>query len=168
VVLQATQPSCGSLAAAVEIVLQNLDNPRLSSFGYLLNTVLPVTLPAPASSPPLKAKSRDQLLRLLMLAMIRHMVAKFPALIIIDDAQYLNPSSWEFALQVAVDCCSSDAQPSDTPLMLVIATRPIASYLDVITSRVPESFTTLSEAPFVEFIRLARLAHNVRSCVSFP
>lgn len=40
-------------------------------------------------------------------------------------------------VQVAVACCCSDAVPSSTPLMLCLATRPISSYLDVITPRVP-------------------------------
>ena len=97
---QATLASCPSPTAALEIILAEIGNPKLTPYAHLLNSFLPVQMPLPAGGPNLKAKAKDQTLRLIMLALIKHMVSKFPALILIDDCHFFNAASWEFALQV--------------------------------------------------------------------
>ena len=98
----AAQASIGApnLTVALETILEESGNSKLAAYAAVLNGLLPVTMPATSASSTIKGKRRDRMICALMMAVLRHLVVRYPAVIVIDDGHLMNPASWDFAAQV--------------------------------------------------------------------
>ena len=130
---------------------------HLLPFVALLNTGLGVSfehtdqsraLEAPGAADKegeaaLKKQRRVRRVRVDMLvALLRANAHKHKCVVIIDDALYLDPASWDVALALA----SKDGADA-CPLLLVIATRPLRNYTDpFVLQVVPRSFGKICRA----------------------
>ncbi|MFC1975409.1 adenylate/guanylate cyclase domain-containing protein, partial [Chloroflexota bacterium] len=93
--------------------------PELAQYLPLLNDVLDLDLPENPSTTSLNSASRHKHLGSLLLALLRAWAAEEPPVLFLEDAHWLDPSSWDLTLQVA------QALTADRlPLLLVIAMRP--------------------------------------------
>lgn len=95
----------------------NADEPELLQLAPLLNAVLPLNLPENPQIASITGRARAEATRNLLIRIIRRTARSLPLVIVIEDAHWLDSASWALLERVAL---------LDVPLLLVIATRPIA------------------------------------------
>ncbi len=96
----------------------NSDEPELVQFAPLLNAVLPLNLPENQPIASLTGRARAEATRDLLARILRRTIRAVPLVIVIEDAHWLDSASWALLERVAL---------LDVPLLLVIATRPLAA-----------------------------------------
>jgi hypothetical protein len=121
------QSACGlsSPTVALEGILDSGGSSKLAAYGSVLNTILPVNLPATSSASTVKGKRKDRIICALMMSVFKHMVSKFPAVVVIDDCHLMHPHSWDFAVQVC-------AQYLAVRAVVVVENRRLSSSLSVV------------------------------------
>lgn len=146
-----------STEAAAELLAAHAINPTVASLGCLLNSILLLELPVNPIAERLKPRERHRALRGLFVSLLRGMAAETPALITIDDGHFMHKASWDVCRDVATAATLPPGAPGSLAVQLVVASRPIAHYLDVVTPDVPPSYVRLQNTQAVEHVRLARL-----------
>jgi class 3 adenylate cyclase/tetratricopeptide (TPR) repeat protein len=94
--------------------------PELSQYLPLLNDVLNLGLPENASTAALDTMSRRKKLVSLLLTLLRAWAIEKPLPFILEDAHWLDPSSWDLVIQAARALVEDQL-----PLFLVIVMRPV-------------------------------------------
>ena len=89
-----------NIAATFTRILEETGNEKLVPYAAIVNQLMPVNMPSTTASSMIKGKRRDRMIGALLLAVMKHMVLKFPAVIVIDDCHQMNSNSWDFAAQV--------------------------------------------------------------------
>jgi class 3 adenylate cyclase len=92
-------------------------DPESRELAPLLNVVLPLELPETPSTAGLSAQGRADQTRNLLLRLLRAAIGGAPAVLVLEDAHWLDSASWALALAVSRRI---------TPLLLVLVTRPRA------------------------------------------
>jgi tetratricopeptide (TPR) repeat protein len=92
--------------------------PPLLRLAPLLNSVLPLDLPENDATRQMTGQVRADNTHDLLLALLQKAAASGPLLVIVEDAHWKDSASWAFTRLVARDV---------KPLLLVLATRPIAA-----------------------------------------
>jgi len=129
--------------------------PALARLAPLLNSVLPLELPDNELTAQLIGEvradnTRQLLVRLLQAAATRPSGGASPLLLVLDDAHWFDSASWALTRQVVARV---------TPLLLVLATRPLVEPL-------PDDYRRLRQDPATESLRLEPLgAHDVLTLV---
>lgn len=150
-------------AAAVKFIEQGgATDSRLLSLAGLLNPLLgiKVSLPGQLSTHALRKLRRtvrDDAVMAMILLFVRSMVDRVPMTIVIDDALFMDPLSWQVALQVAAMAAAPVGSSNAAPLQLIVATRPAQFYRDVVERSVAPGLQSMLEATFVDQLRLSRL-----------
>ncbi|OQY48896.1 MAG: hypothetical protein B6242_01095 [Anaerolineaceae bacterium 4572_78] len=93
-------------------------NPSLIQRSPLLNDILNVGLPENELTQSLDPKLRRESLTSLLIDLLRAELQNTPLIITIEDAHWLDPSSWELALEVARSL-------EDYPVLLLVPLRPL-------------------------------------------
>lgn len=107
----------------------------------LLNGVVPVGIPENELTSTMAGQVRADNTRTILLAVLRHATAGAPALLVVEDAHWLDSSSWALLTDVA------ESLPR---LMIVITTRPAEDEL-------PSDYRRLLARQSIEVTRLERL-----------
>jgi hypothetical protein len=98
----------------------------------------------------------------LLFYLIKKMAEFRPCIIVIDDAHYLDDDSWTLALLIAHGCLTVnsddgrtciDCTESGLPIMLVLALRPLNTYLSVFRS-IPEHYSELCLSEQLTLLKL--------------
>ena len=100
----------------VEELIKSID-PSLSNRTGLLNDILHLKLPESDLTRSFDAKLRHESLTTLLITVLRHLLSRGPALIVLDDAHWLDSLSWQLALSIA-------RASQDKPLFMVVSLRP--------------------------------------------
>ena len=116
------------------------DDPTLLNFAPLLNPVLPFNLPENEYTHSLNEAARARHTEEMLLRLLQQSVALSPKLIIIEDAHWLDDTSWSFLSRV---------QQQVNPLMLLISMRPVIES--------PEQYERLLTLPELHKIKLEGL-----------
>eukprot|EP00941_MAST-03F_sp_MAST-3F-sp1_P006160 g6160.t1 len=120
----------------------------------------------------LSEKERKSATHVVTLALLRVMSLRRKMVVILDDAQWLDEASWQLLLDVATNGeyaaeLTLDFAPvlqtvvfesEPTPLLAVVAMRPIEYYLDVVQRTVPEALMALRLTDGVDFYKLGPLS----------
>lgn len=101
--------------------VQNLfaDTPALHARLPLLNAVLPLNLEETSQTTSLMGQARASATRDLLIQLLQRLIGQGPHLIVLEDAHWLDSSSWALALAVAQQV---------RPLALLLTTRPLGSH----------------------------------------
>jgi tetratricopeptide (TPR) repeat protein len=94
---------------------------ELSRYLPLLNDILNLDLPENASTAELDTMSRQEKLVSLLVALLRAWAVEQPLVLILEDAHWLDPPSWDLAVQVARTLVANQQ-----PLFMVIVMRVLA------------------------------------------
>jgi len=121
--------------------------PDLIEYLPLLNDIFNLDLPENELVASLDSPSREEKLSSLLLALLQSWAAKKPLVLILEDAHWLDPSSWKFAVQLAAASITSSL-----PLLLILVTRP----LENVTMRTQA--TMLAALDETEYLRLDTLS----------
>jgi class 3 adenylate cyclase/tetratricopeptide (TPR) repeat protein len=113
-----------AVEAAVRAALS--DAPDLLAAAPLLNAILPIELPATGRSSGLEADVRADALRSLVVYLVSGAAREQPRALVLEDAHWMDSSSWALALEVA------RRVPG---VLLVVSTRPMADEAPVELSR---------------------------------
>jgi predicted ATPase/class 3 adenylate cyclase len=130
-------------------------DPALSRLAPLLNSVLPLELPDNDLTAQLTGEvradnTRELLVQLLQLTAATPAGRAAPLLIVLDDAHWLDSASWALTRLVIAQV---------RPLLLVLATRPLAEPL-------PPEYRQLRQDPSTEYLRLEPLGpHDILALV---
>lgn len=119
-----------------------LADPELAPALPLLATILPLQLPDNLHTPPQPAEGRANRAHALVARLLARELAGRPLLLVLEDAQWLDSASWALTLLLRFELA---------PLLLVLATRPIAAPL-------PAPLRQLLDDPTTLHLRLAALA----------
>jgi class 3 adenylate cyclase/tetratricopeptide (TPR) repeat protein len=90
-------------------------DPETRELAPLLNVVLPLELPDTPSVAALGAQGRADQTRALLVRLLRAAIAGEPAVLVLEDAHWLDSASWALALEVSRQVA---------PLLLLLVTRP--------------------------------------------
>ena len=99
-------------------ILAALADPALAPLLPLLTTILPLPLADTPETAPLLAEGRANLAHTVVARLCARELAGRPLLIVLEDAQWLDSASWALTLLLRFELA---------PLLLVLATRPIAA-----------------------------------------
>ena len=92
---------------------------------WLLNPLLDINIPPTAAGVHLGPADRDNVIRVMLSALVIAMCALSPTIVIIDDAHYMHPRSWDLALALAAAAGAPAGCKGALPLSLVLALRPM-------------------------------------------
>jgi class 3 adenylate cyclase len=125
-------------------------HPEMARLAPLLNSVVPLELPDNELTAQLAGEvradnTRELLVRLLQGAATGPGDHTSPLLLVLDDAHWFDSASWALTRQVVARV---------RPLLLVLATRPLAEPL-------PEDYRRLRQEPATECLRLEPLGPDV-------
>jgi class 3 adenylate cyclase len=165
-----------SRACRQALTMGGVSKERIEQVGGVLNKVLNVRLHASSESTVLveDASLRPQLnalrAELLMAIIAGHCGSKDepdddaaslrpqPLMLCIDDAQYLHPAAWDVLARLAARATLLAGTFGSLPLLLVVSTRPLCRYTDLIFRSVPPGYNDLLGNGLVERIYLGRMA----------
>ncbi|MFQ5399559.1 MAG: AAA family ATPase [Anaerolineae bacterium] len=116
-------------------------DPDLARLAPLLNPILALNFPENNLTAAMSGEVRADNTQRLLTAVLRHAAAHAPLLLILEDAHWLDSTSWSLMRQVS---------RSVAPLLLVIATRPIPDPQ-------PEAFIELRQEEETRFLSLDML-----------
>ncbi|MBN1889682.1 MAG: tetratricopeptide repeat protein [Thermoflexales bacterium] len=129
-------------------------NSELRRLAPLLNPVLPFSLPDNDLSVQMTGQVRADNVRKLLIKLLQESVSRSPKLIILEDAHWLDPSSWALTLAVSQRV---------HPLLLIIAARPMpsstsppAEYIQLLQTSGPQSNRFVSRP--LHHVRLSPLS----------
>jgi class 3 adenylate cyclase/tetratricopeptide (TPR) repeat protein len=131
-------------------------DPEMARLAPLLNSVVPLELPDNELTAQLTGEvradnTRELLVQLLQTATTAPGESTSPLLLVLDDAHWFDSASWALTRQVVAKV---------KPLLLVLATRPLAEPL-------PEDYRRLRQEPATDYLRLEPLgADDTLSLVS--
>lgn len=123
-------------------ILAALADPAIAPLLPLLATILPLQLADTPQTAPLIAEGRANLAHTVVARLCARELAGRPLLLILEDAQWLDSASWALTLLLRFELA---------PLLLVLATRPIAA-------SEPAPLRQLLGDPATRHLRLAPLA----------
>ena len=117
------------------------DNPERLRLAPLLNPILPFNLPDDDLTAQMSGQVRADNTRDVLIKLLQDAIARSPTALVLEDAQWLDSASWALAQAVSQRV---------RPLLLVIATRPMAEPL-------PDEYAQLLRAPEARRVRLQPL-----------
>jgi class 3 adenylate cyclase/tetratricopeptide (TPR) repeat protein len=117
-------------------------DPELARLAPLVSAVLPINLPENDATRQMSGDIRAENTRDLLVRLLQGLLDGRPALIVLEDAHWLDSSSWALARLVSREV---------RPLLLVAATRPLPEPL-------PAEYTELLRAPSAQRLHLGGLA----------
>jgi class 3 adenylate cyclase len=129
--------------AALQARLSAVDDPRAVQLAPLLNAVVPLDLPENELTAQLDGELRAENTRALLLGLLRAYAAQGPALLVLEDAHWLDSASWQLLLALV--------ERPPAALQVIVVSRPPAE------PRVPE-YERLLAVPGVRRLALAALA----------
>mmetsp|Transcript_9271 Transcript_9271/g.32672 ORF Transcript_9271/g.32672 Transcript_9271/m.32672 type:complete len:2305 (-) Transcript_9271:160-7074(-) len=149
-------------AAAAKVLTEFCTDKRLKSLAGLLNPLLGVKLALDGQLSShalrkLRRTVRDEAVEAMILMFVRAMVVKAPLTLVIDDALYMDPTSWQVALRVAAIASARVGDKGAVPVQFIVSCRPAQFYRDVVESTVAPGLQSLLDAPYVHQLRLSRL-----------
>jgi len=116
--------------------------PELSRLAPLLNTLLPLGLPETELTRQMTGQVRADNTRDLLLTLLQEATAQSPALLVLEDAHWLDSASWALTRLV------SQRVPN---ALLIVATRPL-------TAPLPVDYSQLLQTPGLQQIKLEALS----------
>jgi class 3 adenylate cyclase/tetratricopeptide (TPR) repeat protein len=125
--------------AHVLSILQLL--PKLERFAPLLNSVMPLDIPHNEVTSQMSTQAQADNTQELLVGLLQAVASAMPFLVIIEDAHWLDSTSWALIRQVVLRV---------RPMLLVIATRPLSEPL-------PPEYRQLTQAPNTVRLRLDTL-----------
>jgi class 3 adenylate cyclase len=121
-------------------------SPDAQRLAPLLNAVLPLDLPDNEVTAQMSGQVRADNIRALLLDLLLATARQQPILLVLEDAHWLDSASWALALALA----TRQQQGTAPPLMLLLATRPLAEPL-------PTGLPQLLQAPTTQHLHLEPL-----------
>ena len=164
-----------------EIILQKLEANAVELVPYasLLNDIFEnINIESTPLASILSKEDKQTTKRVLMLALYRTLAEEEEAIYIIDEAMFLDAQSWEFTLDIVTGGknimeskppCKEvtlyfqrlgDMVGKSLPLILILSTRPLLYFLDVIMPVIPPSFESLREVPSCDYMKIGRLSEK--------
>ncbi|WNG32436.1 AAA family ATPase [Archangium violaceum] len=132
-------------AARTALLLERLRaRPERDAWAPLLNGVLPVEVPENEVVRSMPASLRGANTRELLVQLLDECTAERPRVVVLEDAHWLDSSSWELALAV---------QRRVKRLLLVLSLRPLGE-------SVPPEYRSLRDAPGTLHLPLERMPHE--------
>ncbi|MBE7473750.1 MAG: hypothetical protein DPW09_38905 [Anaerolineae bacterium] len=116
--------------------------PDLSRLAPLLNTLLPLGLPETELTRQMTGQVRADNTRDLLLTLLQEATAQSPALLVLEDAHWLDSASWALTRLV------SQRVPN---ALLIVATRPL-------TAPLPVEYSQLLQTPGLQQIKLEAMS----------
>ncbi len=98
-------------------LLADTDDPELVQYAPLLNPVLPFNLPENEFTRPMGEEARARRTENFLLRVLHYSVTLSPKFLVVEDAHWLDDTSWSFLVTV---------QREIQPLMILVSTRPLA------------------------------------------
>lgn len=137
--------ACGSATAEGggwrETLLARIaTDPELARVAPLLNVVLPLDLPDTELTAQMSGQVRADNTRAALLRLLRQCAGGAPLLLVIEDAHWLDSSSWALLDQVRTE---------HAPLLLAVTTRPFATP--------PPEYRRLASSPGCHHLHLGQL-----------
>lgn len=115
---------------SLTILAKLASDPELSRLAPLLNAVLPLDIPENEDTEAMSGEARAENSRWLLLQLLRLHVAKKPAVVVLEDAHWMDSASWALALLAA--------QQIDN-LMIVVVMRPMSEIPSELTRLLADS-----------------------------
>ena len=132
----------GNEPAASDIVARVAGDPDLARLLPLLESVVPAGTPDTELTAGMPGDVRADNTKVLLTALLREATGDRPALLVVEDAQWLDSNSWNLLFEVV------NATPQ---LLTVVSTRPVAEGR-------PPGYDRLLTEPSTHAIRLANLS----------
>jgi class 3 adenylate cyclase/tetratricopeptide (TPR) repeat protein len=118
-------------------------DPELRRLRPLLSSIVPVGIPDNALTATMDGKVRAENTKLLLASILRHATATAPALVVVEDAHWLDSNSWALLLEVVQSVQS---------VLFVVTIRP--------TGDAPEEYGRLRERAATHVLVLSPLSHG--------
>lgn len=140
------------------ILAQLVNDPELNPLVPLLNDVLPLDLPDSDLTCEMEGEFRANKTREFLLRVLQNSVSQAPKLLVMEDAHWLDSTSWALLLAVAQQV---------KPLWLVVATRPLREDAPPVFQQVlvlaGEDYLRLEALPPQDVVQLVCQRLGVRS-----
>jgi len=117
-------------------------DPELRRLRPLLSSIVPVGIPDNALTAAMDGNVRAENTKLLLASILRHATAAAPALVVVEDAHWLDSNSWALLLEVVQSVQSA---------LFVVTTRP--------TNDLPEEYGRIREHASTDVLALRPLSH---------
>ncbi len=105
-------------ARAARVLARFEGDPGLAAWAPVLGSLAPIGIPETAQTLTMTDQARADALRELLVLLVRDQAGRRPTALVLEDAHWLDSSSWALALAV---------RRRVHPLLLVLVTRPIES-----------------------------------------
>ncbi|HNB50564.1 MAG TPA: adenylate/guanylate cyclase domain-containing protein [Anaerolineales bacterium] len=140
------------------ILAQLANDPELKQLAPLLNEVLPLDWPDSELTQEMEGETRANKTREFLLHVLQKSISQAPKLLVMEDAHWLDSTSWALALGVAQQV---------TPLWLVLVSRPLRDDVPLayrqLLALAREDHFRLEPLPAMDVEQLVRQRLGVRS-----